>query len=309
MEKVLKDKTFQELLKKKQRLEMMTMTMPFIGILALFLFLYFFKNSMVVASLIILVLILLMIIGQYLFQGIIIDRIDATYIQINRYFQMHIVPKLLQKDNPTFQFDQEKSIDLSILEEIESFNHYKKYHSRFHYDVQILGKMVTFDELLFSNIVTYNTKGIKEIDERIDVNLNYHVYRTELDFDYGTQALFIFNEFEELSIEDIRSLLKVDLDPGLFGIKDETKFTMFASDTNQSLQFLRERIVRLFRQSEMQGRIQMIYIKDNALTIIFEEYENLINTPHSKRFTIEKLFFEYKEEQQLVKRIIQAFEG
>lgn len=308
MEKVLKDQKFQQLLKNKQRLEMLSMTIPFISIIALLVFLYLFSQSLLIPSIIVLSFVLLLIVGQYVFDSKIANKIDHTYLELNKYFQDKIVPQLLRKNNSSIIFDNEKNVDISIIDAVDLFNVFKRYNSRFHYEGIINNRRVTFDELIFDGAVDYNTSGLKELDKQIEDKVNYHIYSVELERKFNGEALFVLNGFEELNTEDILSFSKVDLGNRVLKLKDDLDFSFYLKDPKTRVAFMKDKILNLFREKEFTHNSLIIYVIDNRLHVIIEEFESLINTPHSKRFTIEKLMFEYKEEQKLIEKIIQAFE-
>jgi hypothetical protein len=308
MEKVLKDERFLKLLKEKQRLEIFSMFIPFLGIIALLVFLYLFSKSMLVASIILLGVVLTLVISQYIFDSIISKRIEETYLELIVYFQEQIVPRLLKRDNETLVFDKSKNIDISVIDAVDLFNRFKTYNSRFHYEAMVDDKKVIFDELLFDHEVDYNTNGVKEFESRIDEQLNYHVYQFESGYDYQAEALFVFNGFEELSTEDISTFSKIDIGTKALGIRDEVEFSFYLKDNKKRQLFMKEKIIQLFKAIEFRYNSLLIHVNGNKVTVILEEFENLINPPHSKKFTIEKLLHEYKEEQRLIKKIMNAFE-
>jgi hypothetical protein len=120
--------------------------------------------------------------------------------------------------------------------------------------------------------------------------------------------LYILNDFEELMIEDIVSYNRVDLRTKSLGFKDEIEFFFFLKDFKKRGQFMKEKIIQLFREDGFEYLSLIIHINGQKVTIIIEEFDNLINPPRSKRFTVEKLMFEYHQEQLLVRKIMQAFE-
>lgn len=195
MDKTFKDEEFQSLLKRKQRLERITILMPFTGIIALFVFLYLFQKEYLFISLLFLILVLLLVISQYLLEKKLALRIQVLYLKLTKYFQENIVPNLLKRDNPSIHFDFSQAIEIEELEKIDVFNQFKYYRSRFHYELLFLDKIMTFDEVIFDGLVSYNTKGTKEFDESLDRHLNYHIYQTQINYDFETEALFIFNDF------------------------------------------------------------------------------------------------------------------
>lgn len=307
MDKLLRDKTFMRLLKKKQRLERVSMLGPFFGVISLFVFIYFFTKKMILISMIILLAILLVIILNYMFEGLLSDKIEEVYIELNTYFQSYIVPRLLERDNPMITFDPSRAINVEEIDALEVFNSYKRYKVRFHFDVTGHHHTVAFDELVFDGRVNYNTKKHKEEDPEIDRFLNYHVYRVTLPKPLPVRGMVIIGKFKELNFNHIQSLHIHDFYPSKHGIQEDVNLRMFVKEGDDPNKLLEKRHVDIYNYLHDAHLPVIIDLNENRLTIIFEEYVNLINTPHSKRFTLEKLIYEYRHEKNIVRRIVRFF--
>lgn len=307
MNRLLKDKTFKRLLRKKQRLETLSMLVPFVGVICLFLFTYLFSQDMLFISFIVLATILLLIILNYLFEGMLSDKIDDVYIQLNTYFQTYIVPRMLERDNPTITFEPSRAITPSELDRLEVFNCYKRYNVRFHFDVTNHNNIVAFDEIVFDGLVNYSTMEYKEVDENIDRFLNYHVYRITLPKPLAIRGMVVIGQFKEILLRNIQSLKLVDFYQAQYGISDDVLMSMFVKDGDDHELLLKDKHVDTYNELYRTNRPVIIDLNDNQLTIVFEEYANLINTPHSRRFTLEKLIYEYRLEKKYVQQIIKFF--
>ncbi|HEY8436091.1 MAG TPA: hypothetical protein VIK63_03465 [Haloplasmataceae bacterium] len=307
MNKLLQDKTFTRLLRKKQRLERVSMLVPFIGVSSLFVFVYFFTKQYILVSLIILIAVLILIILNYLFEGHLSDKIDEVYVELNKHFQSYIVPRLLERDNPMITFDPSRAITAQEIDELEVFNCYTRYKVRFHFDITNSNYTLAFDELVFSGLVQYNTKGHKEVSPDIDRYLNYHVYRVMLPKPLPIRGMVILGHFKELALRNIQSLNAFDFYPLKYGLDEEDPLLLYVEEGATAETLLQTEYVNLYKDLFATNLPIIVDLNGHRLTIIFEEYANLINTPHSKRFTVEKLFYEYRQEKNIVRQIIRFF--
>ena len=71
---------------------------------------------------------------------------------------------------------------------------------------------------------------------------------------------------------------------------------------------MKEKIFQLFKEKQFKYHCLAIHVNRQKVSVFIEEFENLINPPRSKKFTVEKLMFEYRQEQLLIRKIMQAFE-
>lgn len=307
MNQIINDEKFNMLLKKKQNLEMLNMLIPFLSIIALLIFLYLFTTAHLVASLITLGIILILVIGQYAFDSILSNKIDVIYLELVNYFEDEVIPVLLKADNAAIHFDSSQTIDPKLLDQIELFKHFKTYNSRYHYENIVAGKKVIFDEVLFDQVVGYNTVGQKELDPMINKQCNYHFYQFHTEHNFKTEAMFIVNQFEELSVEEIAQFSRIHY--GLISqAGNDYKVHFYIKDSNYAPTFMKERFYQLFRDPAFQQVNLLIYFNEQHVTVVIEEFEKLINPPRSKRYTVEKLLHEYHLEQDLLHKIIKTIE-
>src|SRR5690554_1594495 len=154
MRKINEDNHFQALIDSKQRIEHRRIIMPFIIFALLGIFLYTYAVYELIISLIVLLTILLIVVFHYLYDRQLAEQVNKLYLEMQSYFQTHMVPKLWSKAEATMLVNDHLNIDRMILESIPLFNDYLSYNSCFHFQLHLPNdQKLVFDEVILSNHV------------------------------------------------------------------------------------------------------------------------------------------------------------
>ncbi|QVK17394.1 hypothetical protein KHQ81_11110 [Mycoplasmatota bacterium] len=310
MRDVLKDEKLKKLLKDKQRLEMFSWIIPLISIFSLIIILFLTsKTNLTEFTIIILVLLIFLIIGGYIFDNKITIKIHQSYSQLNEYFQNEIVPKLLVKDNPSIKYDKNKMIDSELIDDLQLFNNFTDYKSYFNYNGQLENHDFTFSEVMFSNLVEYDTSGNKILNNNIENKINYHWYTFKLNKEYPVEALYLISKFDSYDGRLIKNFHRFDFMNCRVSLNSDLELNLYLKDLNEYRNYTTEKILKTLNDDMIvYNSIFAIYIKNNEIHIIIEEIEDLINLTHSNHIVLESLLKGYNDEQRLIKLLLKAFD-
>lgn len=308
MKEILNDEKFRKLLRKKQKYEMFSWTIPLISILSLIIILFLTsKTELTEFTIIILVLLIILIVGGYIFDNKITIMIQKSYANLNEYFQNEIVPKLIISDNPNIQFSDE-ILNPEVIDKIRIFNNYMEYKSQYHYKVILDEKEFCFNEVIFCDKVNFDTTGKKEYNESIKSSLNYHWYNITLDKNYPKEALYLIAKFENYDDSLIKDLNPFVLLKRKIKTADKAKIELYLENPEENEQFLTPDIIEILNDEVVVcSNSFVIHVEGNQLTIIIEEFDDLINLTYSSKIVVEKLLEGYYKEQQTIRRIVEAF--
>lgn len=308
MKEILNDVEFRKLLRKKQKYELLSWAIPLISILSLIIILFLTSNTdFTVYTIIVLILLIFLIVGGYIFDNKVTILIKKSYVKLNEYFQNDIVPKLIVKDNPTICFNAQE-IDENVLDEVRLFNNFLEYKSQYNYTGKLDDKEFSFHELIFSSKVNYNTIGKKELNEDLKDSLNYHWYHFTLDKSYPSKALFLISKFENFQEELLNDLNSYVLLKKKIKNSDENDIELYLEKLEDSSYFLTSSVIDILNKESITRNLCLaIYVQDNQLHIIIEEFDDLINLTHRNKIVVEKLLDGYYREQRIIKQIFDAF--
>ncbi len=310
MRDVLKDEKLKKLLKEKQRLELFSWIIPLISIFSLIIILFLTtKNHMTEFTIVILVLLIFLIIGGYIFDNKITVKIHESYAQLNEYFQDIIVPKLLEKDNPSIKYHKDTLLDKGIIDEVQLFNNFLEYKSFFNYTGELEGYKFSFNEVMFSTLVEYDTTGQKIFNSKIKNEINYHWYTFELNKHYPDKALYLISKFDSYDGRLLKGLQRFDFMNCRVSLNDDLELDLYLKDMNEYRLYTTSKILKTLNDDMIvYNTILAIYINDNKLHIIIEEIEDLIDLTHSNKIVLESLLKRYYDEQRLIKLLVNAFD-
>jgi|SRR5690554_1525970 len=311
MKEILNDEKFRTLLRKKQRYEFFSWLIPLISILSLIVILVLTtKTHLTEVTIIVLVLLIFLIVGGYIFDNKLTIKIHDIYQELNDYFQNEIVPKLISSDNPTIEFSDEVVIDSKLVDEVKLFNNYTEYKSQYNYIGIMDNRKYRFHEVLFNNLVTFNTRNKKTLNHNLKKDLNYHWYNFELNKSYSDEALFLVSKFENYHSDLVKGLTSIS--PTFIkkiNLNYNVDLELFIKDEGNIESYMKPEILEIFKDDQIVGNsIMAIYLKDNHLNIIIEEVDNLIDLTHSNKIVVESLLYGYYEEQKMIKNIVNAFD-
>jgi len=304
---ILKDEKLRKLLRDKQKYELLSWVIPLFSILSLIIILILTSQSnLTELTIIVLVVLIIFIVLGYLFDNKITDKIQVAYTRLNEYFQDEIVPQLLVKDNDTIVFDDKYSITAEEIDSVEIFNNYREYKTQYSYAGKLDAFDYQFSEVLFDNLVNYDTTGMKEINTELDLDLNYHWYTVNLIDTYPTEALYIIGMFTNFN----QSLLKKFkyFNFSKYRLHPENNIELYLVDLENYEPFISKEIIRVLNNLHLDNTSVVIYISGNKLHIILEEFDNLIQLTKSNKIVVENLLQDYYKEQTLIRKIAYAFE-
>lgn len=312
MKDILNDSKFRNLLFKKQKYELFSWLVPLISILSLIIILILTtKNDLTELTIIILILLLFLIVGGYIFDNKLTIIIQNIYQELNDYFQNEIVPKLIAHDNPTIKFTEKAAITKEKIDEVYIFNNYVEYKSQYNYQGLLNKRKYRFHELLFDKVVNFDTKGKKGLNEQLQKDLNYHWYEIELNKKYVNEALFLISKFENFTTNLVKDLVSnTENFRTILNYDYNFDFELYTKTDEIDNEYLKEEIFAIFQDEQIIGKhILAIYVKGNHLNIILEEEDYLIDFSKSKKIVVETLLEGYYEEQNLIKKIVAAFDS
>lgn len=307
MKNLFKDDKFKKLLKTKKRYELLSWLIPIISITSLLLILYLISNSLQKYTILVLVVVIIVITSGYIYDSSITVKINDIYNKLNDCFQNQIVPDLLKEYNSTIVFNKEKRIPVDYIEKVEVFDNYREYKSIFHYEGIIDDCKFSFDEITFDNIVGFDTKGQKIFNENVKNNTNYHWYKIELNNEFPTEAIFKISEFENYEERLFKTFEKFDLFNNPLVVNGNYEFELYLKDIKLNKLFANKKILKLFSEEYFSYNSIIIYVYNNELNIVIEEYDDLINLGHSNKVTVDNLLAEFNEEQKMILMILHAF--
>jgi hypothetical protein len=301
-----KDEKIKKLLSQKRKLELLAWVIPLISICSLLVILILLTNSLQSKSLIVLLVIIFLIVVDYIFDFKITLRIKSIYNDMNEYFQDKIVPQLLVEDNPTIVYNDELTLKCVDVDQIELFNNYAKYFSYFHYEGVIEGCKFTFDEVMFDDLVEYDTVGLKVFNCSIKKDTNYHWYIIDLRKEYPCEAIYKIDNFDNYESSLLRNYYKYDLTKK-FELNPDNNLQIFIKDLKFSRRFVNEKMMKVLNDDYVvYSEIMAIYINQNKLHIVIEEFEDLINLNKTNKVTFDSLMSDFKNEQRIIRAIINA---
>jgi len=250
---LIKDEEFKKMLNEKHKYEMFSWLIPVISIISLLLILYLTSESYHASTVVVLVIIILLIIFGYIFDDRLSNQTQTVYDNLNNYFQNKIVPELLTENNPTIVFDSSKKISIEQIDKLELFDNYLQYKSRFHYKGIMEGCHYTFDELLFDQLVGYDTKEIKEENDGIKSSIHYHVYTINLDKDYSIEALFKAYDFENYEKRLLKTYKSYDISNNPFMSVEEDFVKLYFKDNQFHRALVGGKILSIFTNSYLKS--------------------------------------------------------
>lgn len=303
---ILRDKELKKLLKEKSRLEMFSWIIPLISIFSLIIILFLTSKELEGYTIIVIILLIILIISGYVFDKKFTVKIHQSYSRLNNYIQDIIAPKLLVKDNPSISFHDSEKIDLELIDEILLFNNFTNYNSRFNYSGELENHKFIFNEVIFSNLVEYDTTGQKVFVDNINNEINYHWYTFTLEESYPTEAIYLLAKIDSYDEKLLKSFYNFDYKNLL---NKDLELTLFLKDLKESNNFITDDIIKALNKDLIVYNVPIvIYLKNQKLHIIIEEYNDLINLTHSNKIVLESLLKAYYDEQKIIKMIVKAFD-
>lgn len=307
MKDILKDEKLRKLLKVKQKYELLSWVIPLVSILSLIIILFLTsKNHLTELTIIVLVLLITFIVLGYLFDHKLTEKIHNAYARLNQYFQDEIVPQLLVKDNESIVFDSQYNITADVIDEVEIFNNYREYKTQYSYAGKLEKFNYRFSEVLFDNLVDFETKGMKEVNEELNLDTNYHWYTITLNNTYPTEALYLLGTFVNFNQGLLKKFKYFNFSK--YRLHPENNIELYLVDLEKYEPFISKEIIRVLNSLPIDNTSVAIYLSDNNLHIILEEFDNLIHLTRSNKIVVENLLQDYYKEQALVRKIAYAFE-
>ncbi len=310
MRDVLKDEKLKKLLKEKQRLEMFSWIIPLVSILLLILILVLTSSeSLKGLTIIVLILLILLIIGGYIFDNKITIKIHHSYSLLNEYFQDNIVPRLLEKDNPSITYHEDVKVDPNLIDKVMIFNNFTDYQSYFNYTGLLENHQFSFNEVMFDMQVDYDTTEQKVFNKNIKNEINYHWFTFELNKEYPGEALYLISKFDSYDGRLIKGFQRVDLTNSRINLNYNYDLDIYVKAQDDSHVYTTNKILKTLNMDIfVYNSILAIYVTKNQLHIIIEEVEDLIDLTHSNKIALEGLLKGYYDEQKLIKLLVKAFD-
>ncbi len=306
MREIFKDEELKRLLREKSRLEMFSWIIPLISIFSLIIILFLTSKTLEGYTIIVITLLIILIISGYVFDKKFTMQIHNTYTRLNNYFQKVIAPKLLLKDNPSIKFHDLEKIDSKLLDEIQLFNNFANYKSYLNYAGKLGNHEFYFNEVIFSNLVPYDTTEKKIFEDNLSNEINYHWYTFTIEKEYPTEAIYQIGKIDSYDESLVKSFYKHDFKNYL---NKDLKLMIYLKDLKESNLYITDDIINTLNNDlVVYNNPIIIYLKNKQLHIIIEEYNNLVNLTHCNKIVLEILLKSYYDEQKIIKMLVKTFD-